>query len=68
MIQNVLREIGGIAGYGVISICLFFLVFTGALVWAFSLKKSLLNSMGALPLEGEASETHLTRKGDTSHE
>ena len=47
---------------GVISICLFFVVFGGALIWAFCLKKSFLNSMGALPLEN--SEV----KGDSSHE
>ena len=68
MIQNVLRDSGGIAGYGVISICLFFLVFTCALVWAFSLKKSLLKSMEALPLEGNAAESETLQKGDLSHE
>ncbi|MBL9167730.1 MAG: hypothetical protein JNN07_08315 [Verrucomicrobiales bacterium] len=68
MIQNVLRDIGGIAGYGVISICLFFLVFSSALIWAFSLKKSLLKSMEILPLEGNAAESDNVRKGDSSHE
>ena len=31
--------------YGVISICLFFAVFIGVLVWALRLKKPYLNSM-----------------------
>lgn len=68
MIQNVLRDIGGIAGYGVLSVCLFFVVFTGALVWAFSLKQSLLKSMGALPLEGNVTESETNPNGDSSHE
>ena len=50
MIQNVLRSIGGVGVYGVISVTLFFLVFLTAVIWAFSHKKSHLNAMGALPL------------------
>ncbi|MEW6305293.1 MAG: cbb3-type cytochrome c oxidase subunit 3 [Verrucomicrobiota bacterium] len=53
MIKNVLSDIGGVGIYGVISICLFFTVFTGALVWACRLKKSFLDSMSALPLKDE---------------
>ena len=37
--------------YGIISICLFFAVFIGVLVWAFCLKKPYLKSMSELPLE-----------------
>lgn len=51
MIQNVLSGIGGVGIYGVISICLFFAVFVGVLVWTIGLKKSYLNSMRVLPLE-----------------
>jgi hypothetical protein len=51
MIQNVLRDIGGIGIYGVISVCLFFLVFSMALVRACLLKKQFLKSMSALPLD-----------------
>lgn len=51
MIQNVLREIGGIGIYGVISVCLFFLVFGVALVRACLLKKSFVQSMSVLPLD-----------------
>jgi hypothetical protein len=51
MIQNVLRDIGGIGLYGVISVCLFFLVFSVALVWACLLSKPFLKSMSALPLD-----------------
>jgi hypothetical protein len=46
--------------YGVISICLFVAVFVGVLVWTIRLKKSYVNSMRELPLEGEpAAETQL---------
>jgi hypothetical protein len=51
MITNVVREIGGIAVFGIISICLFFAVFGGALIWALLQKKSLCQKMSALPLE-----------------
>jgi hypothetical protein len=53
MIKNVLTHIGGIGLYGVISICLFFAVFVGVLLWAFTLKSGYLNSMRRLPLEDE---------------
>ena len=54
MIENVMHKIGGVSMYGVISICMFFIFFTGALLWAASLKKSYLNSMCQLPLENES--------------
>jgi hypothetical protein len=66
MIQNVLREIGGIGIYGVISVCLFFVVFGGALLWALLLKKPFLNSMGSLPLQDEDSSS--VKKGARHHE
>jgi hypothetical protein len=53
MIQDTLRNIGGIGLYGVVSICLFFAVFVGMLIWAFRLKKNYLNSMSAMPLEND---------------
>ena len=65
MIQNVLRDIGGVGVYGAISVCLFFLVFGVALVRACLLKKSYLKSMSALPLED--SERAPT-KGVSRHE
>jgi hypothetical protein len=54
MIQNVLSGIGGVGIYGVISICLFFAVFVGVLVWITGLKRSYLNAMSELPLDGAA--------------
>lgn len=63
MIKNVLSDIGGVGLYGVISICLFFAVFTGALFLSLRMKKSQADHLGALPLhDGEP-----TQKG-VSHE
>ena len=51
MIQNVVREMGGIATFGIISVCLFFVVFGTALIWACLQRASLCEKMRALPLE-----------------
>jgi len=51
MIKNVLTHIGGVEVYGVISICLFFAVFSTAVVLALRMKKSVVTRMSALPLE-----------------
>jgi len=64
MIKNVLSDIGGVGAYGVISISLFFLVFTGAFLRACLMKKSVVEKVSALPLE----DGTVTRKGDTRHE
>jgi hypothetical protein len=65
MIKNVLSDIGGIGIYGIISVCLFFVVFTGMLIWAFRLKRADADAMSTLPLhDGEKS---IDPKG-TSHE
>ena len=53
MIKNVLSSIGGVEVYGVISICLFFAVFSVAVVLALRMKKSVAQRMGALPLEDD---------------
>ena len=66
MIKNVLSDIGGVGVYGVVSICLFFAVFTGALVWSMLLKKTDLASRSMLPLE-DGSVAPAT-KGKSSHE
>ena len=51
MIHRFINAIGGVSMLDVISICLFFAVFGGALIFAFCLKKPFLNSMETLPLE-----------------
>ena len=53
MMQNVVREIGGVGLYGVVSILLFTFVFGGALIWAVFMKKSVAEQLSALPLEEE---------------
>ena len=57
---------GGIGIYGVISVCLFFIVFGIALLWALQLKKPFLKSMGALPLQDENAVDVM--KGETRHD
>jgi len=58
MIQNVLHDIGAIGLYGVISVCLFFLVFGMTLIRACLLKEPFLKSMSTLPLDdGEPAST-----------
>ena len=57
MVQNVIREMGGIATYGIISVCLFFTVFTGAMLWAFAQRKSLCDKMSGLPLDDGSRES-----------
>lgn len=57
MIQNVLRDIGGVGMFGVISVSLFFIVFTTALIWACRLKKPFLKTMGTLPLNDDSEKS-----------
>jgi len=53
MIKNVLTHIGGIEGYGIASVALFFAFFIGMLVWAFRLNRQRLEDMGRLPLQDD---------------
>jgi len=58
MIKYIVENIGGVGLFGVISILLFFVFFTGMLLWAAFLKKPFLHSMGELPLDdGECEQT-----------
>ncbi len=66
MIKNVLTEIGGVGSYGVVSVCLFFAVFLGALALALRHEKGFLKRMSALPLEDDESEP--ATKGNRSDE
>jgi hypothetical protein len=71
MVENVLSRIGGVGMYGVISICLFFAVFIGVLVWMLGLKKSYIEQMRELPLEGTSgpeSDAHLTANPENRHD
>jgi hypothetical protein len=64
MIKNVLQEVGGIGVYALISLLLFFAVFTGALIFTFIQRASLCRKMESLPLEDERSSE--TRKEQTN--
>ena len=71
MVENVLSRIGGVGMYGVISILLFFAVFIGVLVWMVGLKKSYLDEMRELPLDGAAgaeSDAPLTPNPDNHYD
>ena len=53
MIQNVLRSLGGIDNYGIVSLCLFVMVFAGMLIWALLRKRNYLDRMARMPLDNE---------------
>jgi hypothetical protein len=64
MIEHATHNMNGIEIFGIVSICLFFVFFTGMLFWARRLKKPYLDSMQDLPLDGgEEASNH-----DTTHE
>ncbi len=52
MEEKIMGSMNGVGMYGVISICIFFGFFSGMLLWAFAKKKSYLDKMGSLPLDG----------------
>ena len=52
MEQKIICGISGVGIYGIISIGIFFVFFTGMLLWAFGLKKNYIQHMGGLPLDG----------------
>ena len=56
MIQNVIRTLGGIDNYGVISLCLFCLIFTLVLAWTFLQRNPYLEHMSRLPLESDSKD------------
>ena len=56
MIQNVLRSLGGIDNYGVISLCLFCLIFTLAVAWTLLQRKPHLEYMSRIPLESDSND------------
>lgn len=65
MIKQVLEHIGGVGLYGTVSLCLFFMVFSGMLIWSIRLRPGFCHRMEALPLnDGSRDEM----KGDCRHE
>jgi cytochrome c oxidase cbb3-type subunit 4 len=60
MEKEILSRVENINVYGIVSISIFFLFFTGMLIWAFAKKKNYLDKMSSLPLDG--GETNSTDK------
>ncbi|HEX7859335.1 MAG TPA: CcoQ/FixQ family Cbb3-type cytochrome c oxidase assembly chaperone [Verrucomicrobiae bacterium] len=58
MVKNILQDIGGIGLYGVISLCMFFAVFSGALLWAALHRRAFCQRMSALPLDDEKGSSY----------
>jgi hypothetical protein len=65
MIQNILRHLGGIQQFGIVSLCLFCAVFIGVLIWAFLQKKNHLEYMARVALDVEPENA---KAGGVSHE
>jgi hypothetical protein len=65
MIQNILRHLGGIEHFGIISLCLFCAVFIGVLIWAFSQTKNHLDYMSRVALDADPDSL---QPGEKSHE
>jgi hypothetical protein len=57
MIQNILRHLGGIDHYGVVSLCLFGTIFLAVLLWTLFQKKSHLEYMSRVALDADRDET-----------
>lgn len=57
MITKVLEHIGGIEGYGIVSICLFFACFLGVVWSVVRLRRPYLDRMAAMPLGQDDAET-----------
>ncbi len=58
MIKNVLTHIGGVENYGIISILLFFTVFSATLFWALRLSRHQLDAAARIPLDDAAPGAH----------
>ncbi len=65
MIQTILKNLGGIQNYGIISLCLFGTVFLGVLLWAFLQKKSHLDYMARVALDKDQEQPQTWKR---SHE
>jgi hypothetical protein len=53
MIQNILRHLGGVEQYGVVSLCLFGTLFAAVLLWALLQRKGHLEHMARVPFEDD---------------
>lgn len=53
MIKHAVETIFNIERYGITSLMIFFLFFTGMLVWAFCLNREVIDKMSQLPLDDD---------------
>ena len=53
MLHDVLRNLGGIQTYGLVSLCLFIGIFGALMIWSLGQKRSHLERMARLPLESD---------------
>jgi hypothetical protein len=65
MIQNLLRHLGGIERYGIVSLCLFGTIFLVVLLWTVFQKKSHLEYMSRVALDPDSDQN---RQQSNSHE
>lgn len=65
MIQSILKHLGGVQNFGIISLCLFCSVFVGVLIWAFLQTKNHLDYMSRVALDADPEPLE---PGETSHE
>jgi len=66
MLHNIIRYLGGVQDFGIVSLCLFCTVFLGVLFWAFLQKKNHLDYMSRVALDPEPERHHQT--GESAHE
>ena len=64
MYKTIMEGIEGVGIYPIISLILFFGVFTGMLWWVFKMDRHHIDHMGQLPLESDAS---INFEGDGNH-
>ena len=62
MYKEVLENISGIGLYGIVSILIFFVFFSGVLVWACALSSKYLKNLGDLPLQANECPEPSTHK------
>jgi len=55
-----MHRVGGVNGFGILTICLFFTFFLGMVIYVIRLKKPYVTEMSELPLAEDAAPNTLT--------
>ncbi len=66
--HSILKGLGGIQQYGLVSMCLFCLVFAGVILWALLLKKGHLEYMARVALDESEPESHQSHSSHPSRD